>query len=138
MGCARGAALGRVLHAEAQAPDESGIAREIEVVSGVAREALLRRQGGRLVHGRSKGAGYRRRLISGEGERAGKEDREHITTYRASDRKRGRDGTAYYSDASGGFLSHHLARISVAAVYWDAQHIDEGVRFLKQRAQPLA
>ena len=24
------------------------------------------------------------------------------------------------------------------ALYWDAQHIDEGVRFLKQRAQPLA
>jgi hypothetical protein len=22
----------------------------------------------------------------------------------------------------------------MAAVYWDAQHIDEGVRFLKQRA----
>ena len=40
--------------------------------------------------------------------------------------------------ASGGFLSHHLARISVAAVYWDAQHIDEGIRLLKQRAQPLA
>ena len=48
---------------------------------------------------------------------------------RALDKKRGRDGTAY-SDyhASGGFLSHHLARISVAAVYWDAQHIDEGIR----------
>ena len=30
------------------------------------------------------------------------------------------------------------ARISVAAVYWDAQHIDEGIRLLKQRAQPLA
>ena len=58
---------------------------------------------------------------------------------RASDRKRGRDGTAY-SDyhAPGGFLSHHLARISMAAVYWDAQHIDEGVRFLKQHAQPHA
>ena len=38
----------------------------------------------------------------------------------------------------GGFLSHHLARISMAAVYWDAQHIDEGVRFLKQRARPHA
>ena len=47
---------------------------------------------------------------------------------RASDRKRGRDGTAY-SDyhAPGGFLAHHLARISMAAVYWDAQLIDEGV-----------
>ena len=58
---------------------------------------------------------------------------------RASDRKRGRDGTVY-SDyhASGGFLAHHLARISMAAVYWDAQHIDEGVRFLKQHAQPHA
>ena len=58
---------------------------------------------------------------------------------RASDRKRGRDGTAY-SDyhAPGGFLSHHLARISMAAVYWDAQHIDEGVRFLKQHARPHA
>ena len=58
---------------------------------------------------------------------------------RASDRKRGRDGTAY-SDyhAPGGFLAHHLARISMAAVYWDAQHIDEGVRFLKQHAQPHA
>jgi hypothetical protein len=45
-----------------------------------------------------------------------------------------------YSDyhASGGFLSHHLARISTAAVYWDARHIDEGVDFLKQRAQPHA
>ena len=44
---------------------------------------------------------------------------------RASGKERGRDGTAY-SDyhASGGFLSHHLARISMAAVYWDAQHID--------------
>ena len=54
---------------------------------------------------------------------------------RASDKKRGRDGTAY-SDyhASGGFLSHHFARISTAAVYWDARHIDEGVTFLKQRA----
>ena len=58
---------------------------------------------------------------------------------RASDKKRGRDGTAY-SDyhASGGFLAHHLARISMAAVYWDAQHIDEGVRFLKQHARPHA
>ena len=33
------------------------------------------------------------------------------------------------------FLSHHLARISTAAVYWDARHIDE---VLKQRAQPHA
>ena len=51
---------------------------------------------------------------------------------RASDRKRGRDGTAY-SDyhASGGFLAHHLARISMAAVYWDAQHIDEHRRALR-------
>ena len=49
------------------------------------------------------------------------------------------DGTAY-SDyhAPGGFLAHHLARISMAAVYWDAQHIDEGVRFLKQHARPHA
>ena len=39
---------------------------------------------------------------------------------------------------SGGFLAHHLARISMAAVYWDAQHIDEGVRFLKQHARPHA
>ena len=45
--------------------------------------------------------------------------------------------TLYYH-ASGGFLAHHLARISMAAVYWDAQHIDEGVRFLKQHAQPHA
>ena len=52
---------------------------------------------------------------------------------RASDKKRGRDGTVY-SDyhASGGFLSHHLTRISMAAVYWDARHIDEGVDFLKR------
>ena len=27
---------------------------------------------------------------------------------------------------------------SMAAVYWDAQHIDEGVRFLKQHARPHA
>ena len=57
---------------------------------------------------------------------------------RASDKKRGRDGTVY-SDyhASGGFLSHHLARISIAAVYWDARHIDEGVDLLKQRARRM-
>ena len=67
------------------------------------------------------------------------EGRGYLASYRTSDRKRGRDGTVY-SDyhASGGFLAHHLARISMAAVYWDAQHIDEGVRFLKQHAQPHA
>ena len=31
------------------------------------------------------------------------------------------------------FLSHHLARILTAAVYFDARHIDEGITFLKQR-----
>ena len=59
---------------------------------------------------------------------------------RASDRKRCRRDITVYSDchASSGFLSHHLARISTAAVYWDARHIDEGVTFLKRRAQPHA
>ena len=33
---------------------------------------------------------------------------------------------------------YHLARISTAAVYFDARHIDEGTTFLKQRAQPHA
>ena len=47
-------------------------------------------------------------------------------------------GASAWHHAPGGFLSHHLARISMAAVYWDAQHIDEGVRFLKKRARPHA
>ena len=36
------------------------------------------------------------------------------------------------------FLSHHLAKIVTAAVYSDAQHIEEGVYGLKTRAHDLA
>ena len=35
-------------------------------------------------------------------------------------------------------LSHHLAKIVTAAVYSDAQHIEEGVYGLKTRAHDLA
>ena len=35
-------------------------------------------------------------------------------------------------------LVSYVYMCSMAAVYWDAQHIDEGVRFLKQHAQPHA
>ena len=36
------------------------------------------------------------------------------------------------------YLSHHLASISLAAVYADARHIDDGVTGLKQRTCALA
>ena len=36
------------------------------------------------------------------------------------------------------YLSHHLAKIVTAAVYSDAQHIEEGVYGLKTRAHDLA
>ena len=61
---------------------------------------------------------------------------------RAHDRKRGRDGTRYSRTYSrfhaSNFLSHHLAKIVTAAVYSDAQHIEEGVYGLKSRARDLA
>ena len=57
---------------------------------------------------------------------------------RAKDRKRGRDGTRYSRFHPANFLSHHLAKIVTAAVYSDAQHIEEGVIGLKQRAHELA
>ena len=54
---------------------------------------------------------------------------------RASDKKRGRDGTTKYSKFHPrGYLSHHLAAISMAAVYTDAVHIADGVVGLKQRS----
>jgi len=57
---------------------------------------------------------------------------------RAKDRKRGRDGTRYSRFHPSNFLSHHLAHIVTAAVYTDAQHIEDGVYGLKQRAYDLA
>ena len=33
------------------------------------------------------------------------------------------------------YLTHHLASISLAAVYTDAVHIEEGIDGLKQRAR---
>ena len=57
---------------------------------------------------------------------------------RAQDRKRGRDGTRYSRFHASNFLSHHLAKIVTAAVYSDAQHIEEGVNGLKMRAHDLA
>ena len=57
---------------------------------------------------------------------------------RAKDKKRGRDGTSYSNFHKNSYLSHHLASISMAAVYYDALHIDDGVDGLKQRALALA
>ena len=57
---------------------------------------------------------------------------------RAQDRKRGRDGTRYSRFHASNYLSHHLAKIVTAAVYSDAQHIEEGVYGLKTRAHDLA
>ena len=54
---------------------------------------------------------------------------------RASDKKRGRDGTKYSKFHPRGYLSHHLAAISMAAVYTDAVHIADGVIGLKQRSR---
>ena len=39
---------------------------------------------------------------------------------------------------SSNYLTHHIASISLAAVYTDAVHIDEGVDGLKRRALALA
>ena len=59
---------------------------------------------------------------------------------RAMDKKRGRDGTKYSKFHSSNYLTHQLriASISLAAVYTDAVHIDEGVDGLKRRALALA
>ena len=57
---------------------------------------------------------------------------------RATDKKRGRDGTKYSTFHSSNYLTHHLASISLAAVYTDAVHVEEGVDGLKQRALALA
>ena len=51
---------------------------------------------------------------------------------------RGRDGTRYSRFHASNFLSHHLAKIVAAAVYSDAQHIEEGVYGLKTRAHDLS
>ena len=53
---------------------------------------------------------------------------------RAKDKKRGRDGTKYSKYHPENYLSHHLSAISMAAVYADACHIDDGVTGLKQDA----
>ena len=47
---------------------------------------------------------------------------------------RGHDGTKYSKFHPRGYLSHHLAAISMAAVYTDAAHIADGVIGLKQRS----
>ena len=57
---------------------------------------------------------------------------------RAKDTKRGRDGTKYSKFHHSNYLAHHLASISLAVVYTDALHIEEGVDGLKQRALALA
>ena len=57
---------------------------------------------------------------------------------RATDKKRGRDGTKYSKFHPSNYLTHHLASISLAAVYMDAVHIEEGIGGLKQRALALA
>ena len=56
------------------------------------------------------------------------------TSRRAKDKKRGRDGTKYSKYHPENYLSHHLAAISMSAVYTDACHIDDGVTGLKQDA----
>ena len=53
---------------------------------------------------------------------------------RAKDKKRGRDGTKYSKFHPENYLSHHLSAISMAAVYADACHIDDGVTGLEQDA----
>ena len=62
----------------------------------------------------------------------------HFLARRAKDRKRGRDGTRYSRFHPANFLSHHLAKIVSAAVYTDAQHVEDGINYLKQRAHDLA
>ena len=57
---------------------------------------------------------------------------------RAKDRKRGRDGTRYSRFHPSNFLAHHMARIVTAAVYADAEHIADGIDYLKQRAHDIA
>ena len=57
-----------------------------------------------------------------------------FTSRRAKDKKRGRDGTKYSKYHPENYLSHHLAAISMAAVYVDACHVDDGVTGLKQDA----
>ena len=57
-----------------------------------------------------------------------------FTSRRAKDKKRGRDGTKYSKFHPENYLSHHLSAISMAAVYADACHIDDGVTGLKQDA----
>ena len=44
-------------------------------------------------------------------------------------------GTKYSKFHPRGYLSHHLAAISMAAVYTDAVHIADGVIGLKQRSR---
>ena len=59
---------------------------------------------------------------------------------RTADKKRGRDGTKYSKFHPSNYLTvtHHLASISLASVYTDAVHIEEGIDGLKQRALALA
>ena len=47
-------------------------------------------------------------------------------------------GTRYSRFHPANFLSHHLAKIVSAAVYTDAQHVEDGINYLKQRAHDLA
>ena len=56
-----------------------------------------------------------------------------VARWSASDKKRGREGTKYSKFHPRGYLSHHLAAISMA-VYTDAAHIADGVIGLKQRS----
>ena len=53
---------------------------------------------------------------------------------RQGHKKRGRYGTKYSKFHPENYLSHHLSAISMAAVYADACHIDDGVTGLKQDA----
>ena len=62
----------------------------------------------------------------------------HITWELTKDRKRGRDGTRYSRFHPSNFLSHHLSKIVTAAVYADAQHIEDEIYGLKQSAHALA
>ena len=43
-----------------------------------------------------------------------------------------------YGSYADNYLTHHLASISLAAVYTDAVHVEEGVDGLKQSALALA
>ena len=56
--------------------------------------------------------------------------RELRRTARSANKKGGRDGTTYSRVYQTPFLAHHMRAISGAAVFSDAAHIENGIRYL--------